>query len=145
MPDSDTSLSKLAQLDSEANPALKRFFATLPLVDRRESLYCYRQLAAQLPRRGEVSEVLTRLRHRTQRYWAVALAMYFLSTDDCDFVSDDRPASRRFCEVRRQMAAARMEQCALFITHHVLRWLYRPPCSPMVRRLMRGWGDEMLG
>ena len=125
-PDSDaSSLPKLAQLDSVANPALKRFFATLPLIDRRVSLYFYHRLAAQLPRRGEVNEEVARLRHRSPRYWAATLGMYFLSVDHYYLVFDDCPLSRRFREDRCRVAAARMEQCAFFITYHVLRWLYQ--------------------
>ena len=121
---------------------LKLFFATLPLVDKRETRQFYAELATRLPRRGAITEELEALREANRRL-ARNLKRVYAPTmlpygDDCD------QARLRFHSKWQTAAALRREQCANLIQIHALRWLYRPPIGPMVVRLSREFEREMV-
>ena len=104
--------------------ALTRFFQTLPLADRRETLAARDELMRRLPRRGVLPPPeVVRLRRMAS------------NTAICKRVGLE-PAGRP-CEMPQERWRAqilRRDECARFIQVHVLRWLYVPN-GPMPKRL----------
>ena len=114
-----------------ADSPLGRFFCALPLVDRRETLFAYNELASRVPRRGVApcEDVRMMQRHRNdvaRRYEAGLEA----GIEKTGWLQEEK-----FMAERAHAMEVRREQCALFIQPVVLAWLYRPPSGPMVRRL----------
>ena len=112
---------------------LKRFFASIPIVDRRMAKAQYDELAARLPRRGVVHKDVAAL-HATRRRFERVLAHRE--------VRDLDPEQRNFLCMLTAAQARRMAECAHLIQVHALRWLYRPPNGPMVVRMAKEWGGD---
>ena len=124
--------------------SLNRFFASIPLVDRRETCEFYNELASRLPRRGGVSDGLEALRDASRRHARALKSMNVPIEFSC--VDEHDRARLRLLGTFQEAAVQRRQQCAYLIQVHVLHWLYRPPHGPMVIRLGRemengAWAD----
>ena len=133
------------------HPSLNRFFASIPVVDRRETYEFYNELASRLPRRGGVSDGLEALRDASRRHAralkSINVPIEFSCVDEHDRAMDEHDRARlRLLSKWQEAAVQRRQQCAYLIQVHALQWLYRPPHGPMVIRLGRemengAWAD----
>ena len=109
------------------NPeSLTRFFQTLPLADKRETLAARDELMRRLPRRGVLPHPeVVRLRKMAS------------NESICRRVGLEPPGlPSESPQERWDVQILRRDECAHFIQLHVLRWLYVPN-GAMPRRL--GW------
>ena len=120
---------------AESSPVLRGFFQSLPIHDKRETAEILSVLFARLPRRGvgTAAPLRTRVSGRDARaVLEVGARMANATLDERDDEWHEWLCDREHALDRRR------EECARFIQHHALIWLYKPQ-GAMMKKGARDW------
>ena len=126
-----------ADKSAESSPVLRAFFKGPPIHDRRETAEILSVLFARLPKRGTgtAAPLRTRVSGREARIATVVELGARMANATLDERDDEW--HKWLCD-REHALDRRREECALFIQHHALIWLYRPQ-GAMMKKGARDW------